>query len=139
MLDKNRIITKFEDLSRFLGELEQIVPKTYKEYSAIEKRRSCERLMQLSIECVMDVCKLIVSGSNFGIPCEETDILDVLEKKKVISKKLNKELKEMRGFRNILVHEYATVDDNLAFKILKTKMNSFTNFKKEIKEFIKSK
>jgi len=139
MLDKKRIAVKFDELAQILAELEQITPKIYKQYLAIEKRRSCERLMQLSIECVLDVCKLIVSGLNLGMPGKEIDIPDVLEKSKVISKKLNNELKEMRGFRNILVHEYAAIDNELAFKILKTKINSFAGFKKEITEFIKSK
>jgi len=139
MLDQKRIAVKFDELARFLDELEQITPKTYKEYLTIEKKRSCERLMQLSIECVVDVCKLIVSGANLGIPGKEIDILEALEKKKIISKKLNSELKEMRGFRNILVHEYATINDELSFEILKTKINSFTLFKKEITEFMKNK
>ena len=138
MLDKNRIASKFAELSGFLKELDQVAPKNYADYQTIEKKRSCERLMQLSIECVVDVCKLLVSGENLGMPGKEQDILDALEKKKIISTKLTAELKKMRGFRNILVHEYATVDDELAFEIIKTRAAAFTEFKKEITSFIKA-
>jgi len=45
MLDKNRILTKLDELDTYLSELESIMPKSYEEYiSSIEKRRTCETL-----------------------------------------------------------------------------------------------
>jgi uncharacterized protein YutE (UPF0331/DUF86 family) len=38
----------------------------------------------------------------------------------------------MRGFRNILVHEYAIVKDEIVFDALKTKLKDFGKFRKEI-------
>ncbi|MBI4845861.1 MAG: DUF86 domain-containing protein [Candidatus Omnitrophica bacterium] len=41
-------------------------------------------------------------------------------------------LKEMRGFRNILIHEYAAIDDELVYDAAKEKLTDFNKFKKEI-------
>jgi len=38
----------------------------------------------------------------------------------------------MRGLRNILVHEYANVDDELVFKVIKKRLGDFKKFKKAI-------
>jgi len=113
-------------------ELNQVMPGNFEEYKQIEKKRSCERLLQLSIECIIDICKLFVSGLRLGLPSEENDLFDKMEKKKLISEVMASTLKEMRGFRNILVHEYAAVNDKIVFDALKTKLEDFRKFKKEV-------
>lgn len=132
MLDKERILGKIDELDIYLNELTQIIPLNFEEYQTIEKKRSCERLLQLCIECIIDMCKLFVAGLRLGLPSEENDLFDKMKKKKIISEVMTSTLKEMRGFRNILVHEYATVNDEFVFKVLKIKLEDFKNFKKEV-------
>ena len=131
MLDKERILGKIDELDAYLKELNQIIPLNFKEYQRIEKKRSCERLLQLSIECVIDICKLFVSGLKLGLPSEENDLFEKMRRSNIVSKETKAILKKMRGFRNILVHEYAAVDDELVFKALKSKSEDFKRFKKE--------
>ena len=138
MLDKERILGKVDDLNSYLDELKQVVPTNYEEYQKIEKKRSCERLLQLCIECAVDVCKLFVSGLKLGLPSEENDLFDKMQKRKIISKKMGSLLKEMRAFRNILIHEYASVDDELIYEKAKTRLDDFKAFKKEILTALKN-
>ena len=98
MLDKERILGKIDDMDSYLNELRQIVPENFSDYQRIEKKRSCERLLQLCIECVIDVCKLFVSGLKLGLPHEENDVFDKMHNRKLISSDLVSLLKEMRGF-----------------------------------------
>jgi uncharacterized protein YutE (UPF0331/DUF86 family) len=132
MLDKNRILAKIDELDRYLGELRQIAPSTFDEYAAIEKKRSSERLLQLCVECVIDVCKLLVVQLRLGLPSEESDLFRKLEKERILSPENAETLRRMRGFRNILIHEYAEVDDNLVFEFATTRLQDFEAFKKEI-------
>ncbi len=138
MLDKKRILIKIDELHNYLNELRQIMPKSFNEYQKIEKKRSCERLLQLSVECLIGICKIIVVGLRLGVPSEENDLFKKLFKKEIIDEKMFSILKEMRGFRNILVHEYAAVDDELVFEILQTRISDFENLIKAILEFIKN-
>lgn len=138
MLDKERILSKVDELDGYVDELAQIIPTDFEEYQRIEKKRSCERLLQLCIECAIDICKLFVSGLRLGLPSEENDLFDKMVKKEILSKKMNALLREMRAFRNILVHEYAVVDDELVFKTIKTRLGDFKKFKKEILDVLKS-
>jgi uncharacterized protein YutE (UPF0331/DUF86 family) len=137
MLDKNRILSKLDELDMYLNELESIMPKSYEEYaSSIEKKRACERLLHVLIECTIDICTLIVKGLRLGLPTEEEDVFEKLRRKEIISKQMERKLKAMRGFRNILVHRYGGVDDKLVFENLK-KTNDFKDFRKEISQLFK--
>jgi uncharacterized protein YutE (UPF0331/DUF86 family) len=137
MLDKNRILAKLDELDTYLSELESVMPKSYEEYTnSIEKKRSCERLLHILIECAIDVCALIVKDLRLGLPAEEEDFFEKLEKEKIIPKEMKEKLKTMRGFRNILVHRYAEVDDKLVFDNLRN-INDFKEFRKEIAAFLR--
>ena len=94
-MDKERILSKIDELDSYLLELKEIVPNTFDDYVDFkEKRRACERLLQISIETVIDICNLILKGLRLGIPGEEEDVFDKLEKSKVITKKNEKNFKE---------------------------------------------
>ncbi len=137
MLDKDRILSKLDELDSYLSELESVMPKSYEEYvSSIEKKRSCERLLHILIECVIDVCALMVKGLRLGLPFEEEDLFEKLERERVISKEMKERLKLMRGLRNILVHRYAEVDDELVFESLGN-INDFREFRKEVSSFLR--
>ncbi len=138
MLDKERILGKVDELDNYLKELTQIIPINFAEYQMIEKKRSCERLLQLCLECVIDICKLFVSGLRLGLPSEENDLFDKMKKQRIISEPMSLTLKEMRGFRNILIHEYATIVDEIVFETLKTKLEDFRKFKKEVLDALRA-
>ena len=137
MIDKERILSKLAELDSYVEEIKKIIPKNFDEYKTIEKKRACERLLHLSIECVIDVCSLLVKGLDLGIPSEEDDMFEKLEKK-VITTSMKNKLKLMKGFRNILVHKYSKIDDKLVYKNLKN-INDFYEFKKQITVFLRGK
>ena len=82
------------------------------------------------------ICTLIVKDLRLGLPSSEEDLFEKLEKKGIISKEMKEKLRLMRGFRNILVHRYAEVDDELVFENLKN-INDFREFRKQIISFLK--
>ena len=137
MLDKNRILSKLDELDMYLDELESIMPTSYEEYAgSVEKKRACERLLHVLIECTIDICTLIVKGLRLGLPAEEEDVFEKLRQKEIISKRMERKLKAMRGFRNILVHRYSGIDDKLVFENLK-KASDFKDFREEIGRFLR--
>ncbi len=138
MPDKERILSKIDELDSYLDELIEIVPDTYEEYEiSIEKKRSCERILHISIESVIDICMLLVKDLKLGMPVEEEDVFDKLEKKKIFPKKLIKKLREMKGLRNILVHRYGSVDDEIVYDSLSEELNDFHEFIDYVLKFTK--
>ena len=139
-MDKERILSKFDETEGYLEELEKIKPADYEEYiGSIEKKRACERLLQISIESVIDICNLIVSGLSLGLPSDEEDMFKKLESKKIIRKDMRNILSGMKGMRNILVQKYGTVNDELVFEAISEKLGDFDKFKSEILSLFKKK
>ena len=129
MLDRERILAKLGELDGYLGELRQVVPGDFGEYMRkVEKKRACERLLQIAIQCVLDVCHQIVSGQRLGLPSEEDDMLEKLGRAGVLSASVLESVRAMKGFRNILVHEYGGIDDVLVFKAAKNRPKDFEAF-----------
>ncbi len=136
-LDRERILAKIDQLDTYIAELKEIAPNSFAEYQTVEKKRACERILQVSIEVVIDICNLLVSGLRLGLPAEEEDLFRKLLKADVISEEMSNKLREMRGFRNIIVHEYAQVDDRLVYEAVKTKLEDFSLFRREILAYLK--
>lgn len=132
MVDRERILAKVDELDGYLNELRQVLPESFEAYQRIEKRRSCERLLQIAIECTIDICALVVTGLRLGLPAEESDLFDKLEKAGVVSASVRASLRQMRGMRNILVHEYGRVDDRIVYEVVSGKLDDFETFKREI-------
>ena len=72
-----------------------------------------------------------------GVPEEEDDIINNLEKKNIFDKKIISLIKEMKGFRNILIHKYGDVNDEQAFETIKEGLKDFELIISKIEEFLK--
>ncbi|MEQ9714530.1 MAG: type VII toxin-antitoxin system HepT family RNase toxin [Candidatus Asgardarchaeia archaeon] len=136
-IDKDRILTKLNELDSYLYELSQVKPQNLNEYkSSILIKRSCERLLQIAIECVIDICNIIIKELRLGVPSDEDDIFEKLYNVGVISSNLVNILRGMKGFRNVLVHKYGVVNDELVFEFLRDRIEDFETFKREIIKFL---
>lgn len=78
MLDRERILAKLDELDGYVRDLRTIAPQDFTAYRQIEKKRACERLLQIAVECVIDICNLRVSGLRLGLPAEEDDLFEKL-------------------------------------------------------------
>jgi Uncharacterized conserved protein len=138
-MDKERIYVKLDEIEQYLKEIDEIMPKSIGTYlNNLEKKRALERLLQITIEAVMDTSALLVKELHMGLPAAEEDFLEKL-KGKVLEPELVDKLKKMRGFRNILVHGYSKIDDEKVFKILNQDLKDIQDFKKDLIEFLKDK
>ena len=128
-----RIKNKVEDLERFLQELSEIVPDTFEEYKIdFGAKAACERYAEKIIEAIVDLAFLIIKEKKLKIPEDDESSFNILSKSKIISAELAKRLIDAKGMRNIIVHEYGEIDDEIIF-------NSVTeDLEKDTKEFIKS-
>ena len=86
-LDEEKILIKLDQMEGYLAELNQVLPDNYEDYETIEKRRSTKRLLQLAIETVIDLCNLVVSGLDLGLPAEENDLFNKLAKEQIITER----------------------------------------------------
>lgn len=115
VVDRHRILAKLDELDGYLQELRSILPDRLEDYLAVEKKRACERLVQISVEAALDVCALLVTGLRLGLPGEEDDLFDKLLQAHVLSSSMIDTLRRLKGLRNLLVHEYGRIVDSIVF------------------------
>lgn len=134
--DRVRILSKVDEMIKYIEELQSMLPDQEEYQQDLIKRRACEKTIEVAIDSLIDVSAMIVSAQQFGLPENEENILDILIEKKVLSSKSGEKLKDMKGFRNILVHRYGHVDDEIVYHNLSSCINDFYEFENDIKLFL---
>ncbi len=135
-MDEERILHKISELESYIIELNEIIPNSESEYiSSIKDRRATERILQISIESVLDLCAIFIKEFKLGPPNDEDDMLKLLSDRIPMIDKIRK----MKGFRNLLVHKYGKVDDKIVFKIATQNISDFENFIDLIKKLLNNK
>lgn len=137
MVDRDRLLARLDEMDGYLGELRAVAPARLGEYKAIEKRRACERLLQILVEAVVDVCSLLVSGLRLGLPGEEDDLFQKLLAHGVLSEEMTATVRRMKGLRNLLVHEYGRINDEIVFETISHRLGDFEAFRREILGFLR--
>ena len=93
--------------------------------------------IEFAIEDVFDICAILNTDLGLGVPGEDDDILTHLVQNEIISSGMLEKVQGMRGFRNIVVHRYGTIDDALAFQLLNENIGDFSLFTAEIEKILK--
>lgn len=93
--------------------------------------------LEYSIQNVFDICSIVNSDLKLGIPEDDENIVSNLIGKGVLSEGWMTRLREMKAFRNILVHRYGRIDDRISFRILNEHISDFQEFVQVIEEFLK--
>jgi len=55
----------------------------------------------------------------------------------IISLPMAEVLKEMKGFTNILVHEYTRIDDKMVYQVAQTRLADFEAFKQQEVQYLR--
>jgi len=127
-----RIADKIKEIEAYVAELEQFMPKDYKEYEQdLKTKAACERYFEKIMESVTDLCFLILKDNGFKVPEEDKQAFSILADEKIISEELAGKLKDAKGMRNILAHQYGQVDDEIVFESITIELV------KDVKELLK--
>lgn len=88
-------------------------------------KRAMERSLQVSVEACLDIGRRIIAMKSFRYPEDNRDVFQVLYEYGVAPAELLPALIDMARFRNLVVHDYARIDDAQVYAILKKKLTDF--------------
>jgi uncharacterized protein YutE (UPF0331/DUF86 family) len=97
---------------------------------------SIERLIQLSVECVIEVGEHLISLAKFNKPETYRETFEILEKEGVISSNLSLKLQGLVDFRNKLVHVYPSASLERIYKVYMSEIKAASEFIKIVKKFL---
>ena len=135
--DRQTLARKLEYLRKQLNLLEEYrqLPKEAL-LVATEKRLAVERLLEISIQSIIDCSRLLITLEDWRGIRDERDALLILADKGIIKDELAEKLLKAKGFRNVLVHEYVEIDPELLASHLRNDVYDLWEFAVALAEFL---
>jgi uncharacterized protein YutE (UPF0331/DUF86 family) len=92
--------------------------------------------LQRAIQAAIDLAHVVIAKYGLGLPSDYGQSFDILAKHQVIDRQTAKILKKMVGFRNISVHEYQEVNNEIVQSIIKHHLNDFEVYYTKVHGFV---
>ena len=128
---------KLKEIAEGISLVQQHLPATAGEFRTLGLvKDGIYKRTEFAIENVFDICAIINTDLSLGVPGDDEDILVHLRDTDLISRSMQEKIHLMRGFRNIVVHRYGTIDDSLAFQLLTENIGDFSLFAAEIEKVL---
>ncbi len=126
---------KFKNLEENIKLLYEIKASVSLENLKANKRYEWEIRYGLleSIQIIIDISCKISSYYNLGNPKNYRECVELLHKNRYIQESTMKKVVSMIGLRNLLVHEYISIDTTKLHQFLNS-LDDFISFIKELKE-----
>jgi len=139
-MDKEVIECKFQELRIYLKELEKFKDISWREFSlSLENQWKVFHGLQLSIQIVIDIGNHVLAVIGENQIEGYTDIIDKLGERNIIPVEFAQSIRSMVGLRNILVHEYVSIDLNKIYDILQNNLDDFYKFIEYVEDYLKKK
>ena len=136
MVDKELLSRKLSRLHSCLVELERAEDITWEKFIAdIRSRAFVERYLHLCVEEVVDIANHFVSFHRWREPTSYRDLFLILHENGIIPAENLRTFQNMVSFRNILVHRYEQIDNEILFGIFRKHFGDFDLFIELIKSW----
>ena len=94
-----------------------------------ERYGSAERFLQIALEALLDLGAHVVAEENLGAIEVSRDIPQRMMEGGLIELELAAVWKEMVGFRNLLVHDYAELDRKKVWHVLQDELEDIAKLR----------
>ena len=127
----SKINEKINEVQRYLDELMGMVPNSLEEYESNKIiRAACERYFEKVIEAVTDLAFMVIILKKFRVPDDDINSFKILEENQIIDNEMYNRLKDSKGMRNFIAHQYGQINDKMVYGAMKEELE------KDIKKFI---
>jgi uncharacterized protein YutE (UPF0331/DUF86 family) len=136
MTDPALIARKLAGIETYVSELRRLA-RPAELGRDVREERFIEHTLQLAIQAALDVALHIVSDERLGEPATNRELFDLLRRRGYISDELAAPLRDMAGFRNVLVHGYDAVDLDVVRDVLEHHLDDLLRFAAAIRSAIR--
>lgn len=136
VVDKEKVEQRLMKLEQAVRKLREIAAQPWEEYAASEALRDRgERNLQVAAQACIDIANHIIADKGYRTPQGYADSFVVLQEEGIIPIELADKMKMVAGFRNILVHDYLEIDNEIVYQSL-NHLQDFGEFAKCIYELL---
>ena len=93
--------------------------------------------LQTAIQCVIDIANHLLIGGDLEQPSDSRSAILGLGRHGILPQDFAQELAGMSGLRNVIVHRYMTVNDELIYQFLQRCVTDFETFSQYIVDYLR--
>ncbi len=122
----DRRLARIEELLGRLREMAGVPRERYLRDAGLQAQ--AERWLQLCAESVLDVAAHVIADSGLRTPTTYRESFQILAESDVLEAALAKQMERWAGLRNVLVHLYLDVDQDILYDILQNDLGQVEAF-----------
>lgn len=127
MTDADLVAKKLALIETYVRELRTLANPS-RIAADVREERFVEHTLQLAIQAALDVASHVVSDERLGEPRTNHELFEILGRNGFIDERLAGALRAAVGFRNVLVHGYASVDLGVVEDVLRNHLDDLLLF-----------
>ena len=132
-MKEDRVGDKILEIEQFFEELNQVLPSSFEQYEQDFRIKAiCERYFEKIVEAAIDLAYLFIKKKKWKFPESEKELFETLADQGIISRELALRLKDAKGMRNVIAHQYGEINDEMVFTAVTEELE------KDIKGLIES-
>lgn len=137
MVDEDVVVDKLRLIDQYTDELREMQALSKEEYlDDVVSQRAVERMFMNLIQACIDLAQHIRATEGLSPSGTAKQEIEALGNAGILSEDTQRELADAVGFRNVLAHEYGSVDHHVVYGILRDDLPWFEELAKEIARWI---
>ena len=131
MVDTRIFSRRLDALEGYLQRLHRLGRVSESDYLADPNTHDlAARYLHLAIEATIDIANHWICDAGLRTPDTYRDSFTSLEEAGEIAPDLAQRLREWAGFRNVLVHDYLTIDHGIAYRAIRDDLGDLDAFRR---------
>lgn len=132
MVNKAVVLNKFETIEKCINRINEEYQNNPENLEDYRKMDMIVLNLQRACEAVLDLAMYVVSNKKLGLPQNKREAFRLLEENNIIDSKMCKNMKGMIGFRNIAVHDYKEINEEILQSVIENNLSDLTDFARKI-------
>lgn len=129
MIDNNKIRRKINTLQQNIKFLDSLRQMSGADFVADPRNYlSATRVLQISVEAMIDIANHIIAREGLGIPQTYHDAIKILIREGYLPNDKEATFRAMIRFRNRAVHMYDEIDEQEIYRIICEYLGDFQDF-----------
>jgi len=128
MVNRDIVFAKVNQIQNCLRRIQEITENDPKSLDQVNVQDIFVLNLQRAVQSTIDLAVHLVSEEGLGIPNSLKENFALLKQAKVISSEMEKKMKNMVGFRNVAVHDYASIEVDILKSVLKKDLADLREF-----------
>lgn len=125
------LLNKYESIERCINRIREEYDNNPENLEDYRKMDAIILNLQRACEMATDVAMYVVSNRKLGLPQTKKEAFEKLFDNKLITEEMCNNMKGMIGFRNIAIHEYKQIDENIVKDVIENHLD-------DLKEFVRT-